>query len=461
MKKFIVLSGFLMLFALDVRAQEKVGFSNPGNIDPIIEYRLPDWGYDNFFLDFSLDGIYLRNDASAETFDYDEKMREIATLVNPNYQLYRESEQRIIELNTSANLQYRNSERELDDGTFDRKRHAEQVQVSVSLREYLRPKWFVLGSQATRLSHSNSSLEQTDSESDDLQRNIFSSSTLGIGYGRVRNVNPVIRALRLKERYGVLSNGQSLNSAHVKKAAEVFTKYDGYQSRYDRPEKYFWEAMDQALNGAVSGMQPFDLFYLSDVLNENIGQRFEGWDITAGGSFDYRNYLSRSDEDNDSNGSSFSRSLTISKYALAFIRGRWYKNLSLRHQISFQSELNRSYRLSDQSVLDRTSNATVSAAWLWNITDRLLVNTQISNSYYHYHVKDDIEAGGQTDKPWRNLFSVDSKLTYFIENRLAINAGMQYERSSGDDFSFLLDQDDRVLQFSAGLNYYFSRNLYR
>lgn len=49
MKKLLLLLGISFLYSSFTFAQESVGFSDPDDISPLLEYRLPDWGYSNFF----------------------------------------------------------------------------------------------------------------------------------------------------------------------------------------------------------------------------------------------------------------------------------------------------------------------------------------------------------------------------------------------------------------------------
>jgi hypothetical protein len=84
--------------------QESVGFSDPDNIQPLLDYRLPEWGYTNFFLDFSLDGNLTNRASDAEQNSAGE--HQYSSQVIGNYTRYRESETRISEYSLSPFIDY-------------------------------------------------------------------------------------------------------------------------------------------------------------------------------------------------------------------------------------------------------------------------------------------------------------------------------------------------------------------
>jgi hypothetical protein len=85
-------------------AQETVGFSDPDNIQPLLDYRLPHWGYTNFYLDFSLDGNLRNRNSDAEQNSAGD--HQYSSQVIGNYTRYRESEERISEYSLSPFIDF-------------------------------------------------------------------------------------------------------------------------------------------------------------------------------------------------------------------------------------------------------------------------------------------------------------------------------------------------------------------
>lgn len=462
MKYLLTLLAAFLLSVGSVSAQHTVGFSEPADVEHLLEYRLSDWGYSNFMLDFSSRGSLsnvLENDPME---DMEREARRIDFMVNPGYELYQESEERIFEFSSVLNVGYQNSRDEWSANNDFDKGHdfSSGIIISAELKEYVSPDIFLLVNENVDFSYDYFSRERRQEgtlirDEEQIQRDFLSISRLGLGIGRIRNVTPVIRAIRLSERYAALSNGDRLSEQQIESAADVFTKYDGYQQRYDRPEKYFWQAMDEATNGLINNLQPFDLFYLTDVLDENTGRRLEGWELAAGGNFRYINNLTRFE--NFMETPSLNRTENISKAAGPFIRGRWFKNLSLNHQIGFTARAHRRYILDPNATTQWHTEFKAQASWLWTVTDRFLLETQLIN-----HYGDSKLEGGLDGKGWGNNTNLSTDFIYFVENRLALNLGAGYTVSyfgfPGSTESF----DRRVtgLNFRAGIQYYFSRHLY-
>ncbi|MCW9707105.1 hypothetical protein [Fodinibius salsisoli] len=465
MKYTIATLSFLLLFTGLTMAQHTTGFSDPDDIQQLLEYQLPDWGYSNFLLDFSSGGSFMNSLDKDAGPDQELSRRDVNFIINPQYNLYRESERRILEFDSNVELNYgaRKDESLPEDQTVTDRSWESNLGFDLALREYIAPSIFVIGREDLGVAYRSFSEEERIGESlnqdeERFRRNISSETRLGIGIGRVRNVSPVIRALRLKERYGVLTNSNQWNNEEIRATADIFTKYDGYQQRYERPEKHFWQAMDEATSGSISALEAFDMFYLTDVLDESIGQRLEGWELSGGGVFDYRNSLSRIDTPFQD--PSFERSISISKNAGAFIEGRWFNNLSLNHQLGFSADASRTYPLDANAVAKWNTDVRAELSWLWNLADRFLMNTQLSNLYNTFKREDDGFLDGR--RSWYNRSQLSSSFIYFIENRLAFNVAVRYSLNynSLNLSEEFYDKRDTRLSFSAGVKYYFSRNLY-
>ncbi len=99
----------------------------------------------------------------------------------------------------------------------------------------------------------------TDSDEDSYTRSSgdihFQAVRVGIGMGRVRIVTPVIRALRVRERLHAVPQTR-LSDEQVQTAARQLARRPGYESVYDRPDKFFWR--DFFENVGATDQTPFD-----------------------------------------------------------------------------------------------------------------------------------------------------------------------------------------------------------
>lgn len=250
-------------------------------------------------------------------------------------------------------------------------------------------------------------------------------------------MNPSIRSLRLGERLSALTSDQVMDSQDYLLAAEHLTKFSAYNNIYDRPEKYFWGDMNTQISPNLSALNPFDLLYLTDTLKEAIGSRMEGWEIEGSLAFDWTTRYRR--DDSYENGSIAPKHSTL----ISQISGRWSKNLSLKHQLGLSANFTSFMRLKPDD--GNTTFTTVNASWLYNITDRILSTT---NTFFYYRFS------GSS-----GFFNVSSEIDYFIENRFSLfSEVIMVHRPKFLDS----DHNRRDIQFffSAGLRYYFKRELF-
>ncbi|MGM0546422.1 MAG: hypothetical protein ACQEST_06850 [Bacteroidota bacterium] len=298
MKKIIV-GIILLLFPFgSVFAQQSVGFSDPDDIDPLLDYRLPDWGYSNFYFDVSAANSGRDSKSSGNT-SFNNR---INTAFNPHFDLFRESEARIIQLNTALDISY---DDQLSKSSYDRKRTSNslgtEADITANVREYMSEQVFLFAEGALQFDYSSTKNETEDNQTlTDKQltydRIFRTTPKLGIGFGRIRNVSPVIRAMRLRERAGAVNKGLSFGEEDVLATTDQMTRYQGYQRRYDRPSKHFWGDLDRNTNVDLRSLNAFDMLYLTDVLDEAIGTRLEGWELLGGVQFNYYNNLERTEE---------------------------------------------------------------------------------------------------------------------------------------------------------------------
>ncbi len=459
-------------------SQESVGFQNKADFQKLIDYRLPEWGYKNFFLStssarFNWRDQNLRNEVVDPLFPNSDSeltftSSDFNAAVNPRFVIYRESEQRIYIINTSLSVftQATNSERQQefpigeDIESIKLRNIGIQPNAFVNLKEYINSNFFISASMSGnfQITRSKRNEEENSFNEQDviINRNINTQPSFGIGFGRIRNITPILRSLRVNERYKALG-GNTFSDSELMEVAELFTKYQGYQQRYDRPLKYFWEDINEASNNKLDQLSAYELFYLNDVFDENLGQRFEGSELMITGFYRYINVLRRTE---NVDRILTSRDITLAREAGFQVTARVYKNLSLEHQLSTDITTNTVFPLERVDPVNWEFNGTGSIRWLWNIADQLTINTSNSTYYQTFDIKEnpELEATYFTN-------STQSGLTYFIENKMSISAGVSLNYIK----RFLVTQSPALLEttyksYSFGFNfavrYYFDRNLY-
>ncbi|MAO63964.1 MAG: hypothetical protein CL666_03100 [Balneola sp.] len=365
---------------------------------------------------------------------------------------------------TNPDLDYDPQEIKIDADRITRSNVIGQF-IQFDSKFYMNDDLFVLAGFMGDISFSGSTFEaeytfnpQNDREAQERNRYLRADPELGIGFGRVRNIGPQIRAIRLNERYSAITNS-NLTSDEIIASAEQFTKASSYPKTKDRSRKYFWSDMNQELSGKLDEISAYDIFYLDDVFSENIGQRLEGFDVLLSGKFAYYNRLNR-DEETTNISDNVMRDLLIRKRVDAYSQIRWYKNLDLNHQLGFVSQHRIAFPLEKDEELEMDIDMIAQFSWLWTITDRYLLETSFNNHYEKPVFKERIF----NERQYQFQSYVRSALTYFIENRLSLTGrvllGFDKDRQDNRNQDLQTTTNSFRWQASFNLRYYFDRNLY-
>jgi len=152
--------------------------------------------------------------------------------------------------------------------------------VGGGLNQYLGEGQFFLGLLGNGGQYYEESIIEV-SDADEI-RNFRRNHHFGIGpsvgWGRARDVTPLIRAQRLSERLIALDR-PPLTSDQVQQIARVLATEQGYRTVFDRPERSFWRDVLEPMLDQENPLSPYEIFYLRDVLAEDIGPRREGVEL--------------------------------------------------------------------------------------------------------------------------------------------------------------------------------------
>ncbi len=410
MKNIIILSAMLFLQNFSF-AQTSIGFKNPQNIQPLLDYRLPSWGYSYFNINFSSRGS--GDKKNTQNFQL---------YLRPGVTKYYESEENIWNLSFSPGYSYQYSKySDINENSFN-------YRLNGYWHKYVNP-WLFLG-----IGNNSGGYLGTGDIDKDINKSRFNSHTyISLGFGRVRNVGPIIRALRINERLQRLKIVNELSADKIQQIAQVLFKHGGYVTIHDRYDKYFWQDLFQHITPVNKKLSAFDYYYIGESLIENIGERYNGCDLEFRLDHDYanHNYLTDSLDYSESN-AGFS------------VKSRWYKNLSLSHQIGLTAQVAYTFSIDNKKLDYEYRNFYIDANNLWVINDRLLWETAfygrisfIKTNKYHHHY---------------DSYLLRSSFDYFIEDNLLLDSNI--------DVQFYPKNDEIYWTFNIGFVYYISRNLF-
>jgi len=418
-----------------------IGLSAPDSTRPVRAYRLPTWRWSRWTLGGNGQADFVsRSDRSAQS----ERLFYSGLSVRPRYEAFWESEERVASLDVrpavSLDRRDMSSESNFVADEQDWTTYDLSLDAQGSLREYVDGRTFLLVEGQSRLAYRRDRREEEDagvsSTRTQLTSGVDLSTRVGVGVGRVRIVTPVIRALRVRERLRAVAPGASLSDEQVQAAARQLARRPGYGAVYDRPDKSFWrDVFDRA---GLADRSAFETFYVADVLREPVGVRREGAEVLGGPFASYDRRLEREEED----GEVADRRLSTVSTLGGFGRARWFRNVTLRHQLGVDAEARYT------TVLERSRGPSndrigvdLEGQWLWVLADRVRLDTRL---------RADVRYEESSTSEWirQHQYVLSSDLLIFVENSLSFSAGanLAYDWSSDDT-------GDSRSRFGAGLQF--------
>ncbi len=477
MKRYLIVVGWCLCALLT--AQTSIGFSS-NDPKPLKDYRLPEWGYSQGKIGFSYAAI--GNDRKSSNGKDNYSRTDLRLL--PSYTLFRESERMALSFtahgdgrfsdykSTYENVYNRSTSKgpqyDIDITGFGSWKFYEasgthwgansELSYDRNWREYKSQLHDLFNNPPNEYKSSNKSTQQR------LNGNV----AFLWGFGRIRNVTPVIRALRLSERMHAVNKDMSQES--IDKAAEQFTRYSAYTAKYDRPDKYFWESLGDPLNG----LSAFESRYVNEVFNEAIGNRSEGYEIDFGLRGNSWNFRSKYEDQGTYSGDTAKFHEKV-YFTGPQVSGAYYSNYSLSGQVGVDAKINYDWALNKKdNPLKNVFYLDITLSHLYNITDRILVTS--SFRYQNTQAETSSEALVTNKKFKSSAFDLSSSVYFFIENRISLSGNANWRRitnkpeSSLGDYSPLgIDTRNSIFGYeikkrtnwylSASLNYYFDRSL--
>lgn len=434
MRSCSLLVAFLVLIPLYSQAQTSVGFSDPEQTQNLLDYRLPDWSYRVWDAQLALDGSSSEDRYNSESsFDSD-----LSSNVGTSFLQNREGENRSYYLRGDLSGIYQKNKRSSDYESVSQKNIEGFLDLWASGKQHLAqgPLFVSLGARANR-AYLDDFFGRQRGESMDEEQYItrYRSHTLsaGLGYGRVRNVGPLLKSQRLNERIQALGRPE-LSDQQIQEVARVLASEYAYRQVFDRSDKYLWDKVLAPMLEGQPPLSPFEIMYLTDVLSEDHGSRFEGWNVEL--LYEWKDFGRRSE-----NHSSYA---TRYRPQLAF---QWSHNPSLNHQFRVWLMVDYSWENRNVREVDE-GDLSLEFEYLWDVADR-------------FHWTNRIRYYGNLaipEYPERHNASLQSSLRFFIEDQLSLIAGVDgshYWRKEEFRTNKSLD-----FTYSLGLQYHIDRVLF-
>ncbi len=428
----------------------------------LYEYRLPEIGYQQWFVD--VNGLFRNNEQSTTSKTNERQSYQLSVL--PNYWYYFESEKKIVHLSGNLQLRAQTIEETYSQTTkYQNSIDHKNIRfiLNAALQQYFKPKFFFKLQTLQNWYYEENEYENKtpnmERKQQYIQRTLQPEFRIGIGFGRVRNVNPLFRALGFNEIYQSISGEATLNQKELEDLARFFARRTDYFNTFDRPSKYFWADMPSSVEQKLRKLAPWQLMYLTDTWRQIVGTRYEGFVLNGGLAFDYqkKSYTPKTHN--------FEQAL------LGLYLDQWFvHNFSLNYQFSVQTFLKFSRTTNHNTPYRNFGTVNLTLNNLFSLLDRLLIELE---GQYQIFFRSAEENSQPTSVPtWQRMDfrRLSLVLNYFIENNLAFNLNLNYthQKSNQDVLNFWYPplnfvhipyRTNENLQISFGLRYYFKRDL--
>ncbi len=376
------------------RPLSSFGFAEPSDVSALIAYRLPDWGYRT--VDLGLD-LY----SSGGNYGVDDAQAQLSELAALSW--LRESERRSWRFAVSHTGRW--NWREADTPQGESRSHALDggLDAQGERRHYLDERFSLLGQVTAGSTYRENSYRLNDQRLLSVGRQFAGSASLGLGWGRLRDVTPLLQARRISERLRALDRAP-LGAAEERTLAEMLAARQGFNVVYDRPNRRFWQA---ALGPALAGSEPltpFEVLYLADVERERLGTRTEGFRIDLTSRLRYF-----------SDTGSRPRTTLGPQLALA-----WSHNPDLDHQ--YGVTLDGGFDWWDQdSGLREAGTVGLAGRYLWVAADRVHWDNRVYSQFEYAKRR-----WSYLNEIARSRYAgVESRCDFYVEDRLTLSPRLE------------------------------------
>ncbi len=459
--RYALVISILILGVSQVPSAQTYGLDST---DPVVfsKFKIPETNLHAFWLGAGLYGSSQRNSSLFNSgLGSESRYNHLDLGLTPRFYMLKQSDDAYFSINSSFNGGYSYQGIE-SDGLFSTGSGLQKYvsdNLSVSNDETLRlysggsDLFYSVGSSGQySLQEEYRDYSQTDSTriksyaAGRLQRYSFS---VGIGWGRMRDVTAVVSAVRFQERMKQLNLiNSNLSQKTIEDLAQQFYRQGYYSLVHVRPDKYFWQGVGNVLSQdgvSLGGLNQYADSYLREVPNELRFIRNEGLIGGFGFGIDYYSML-RVD-----GGPTPDRYLDEEFTAAGNVYVKYSHQLDLNSQLRFEISADGGPNLKERADIRQRYDLNFVTGYDYELTDRVvasLLNT-FSASYWN------------SNDRRRHIFEVAGlTLTYFVEDNTSLSADYRWEYSDQRDFPDDTWHDisvDHIL--SVSLTYYLNRAL--
>ncbi len=456
MKRLVVLFAFFTLFSSQTIAQN-YGLDNA---DPALftKFKIPDTDLHSLWFNTNFNYLFNKMESLPQVgANSDNTSSGITYSLSPQYYLLKESESRYLSINATANGNYsssRNSSEGPSPYSLNQYTKDYNGELKISANEVYRDYWqddaafYSVGSNASLDIYGNhDDMPVSDSTRRDLYTDTKSQIygiSFGIGWGKMRNVTPVVSAIRFQQRLKQLNLlNKDLSESTIEDLAQQFYREGYFSDVHVRPDKFFWQDVQKTLSRdgvSLAGLNQYADSYIREVPNELRFMRNEG--IVGGIDIimSYTNSYGR-------NAYPYGTEEQFLAQGNAYLQ--YSHQLDLNSQFNFNISLSGGPNLSRNPQLRQAYAVNADAGYDYELTDRLVFSLDEALKL----------AFNNSTNSNRNLQNaVNAAATYFVEDNISLTASYSWNYSDYEAYSYW-GNITNVSHVVVALTYYVDRGL--
>jgi len=456
--KRIIFFTFFVLFSLSLLAETTFP-TPPTTIDEthqhmLYDYKLPTWSYDKAKVSLNFLNDYDDQDNKEENSDnYEQQSSSIDLNLLPAYTYYYESENKILNIASETNLEYEYDSEEFEHYDYEGNAHILVItpKVETNFSNYLFTNLSINNRSEFSYKYYNYKSDyernEKDSQTNRKEKIIDLICAISAGYGRIRNVTPVINSLRFNERYKAISNSSGFDEVTLGKLANHFATKTSY-SQYERSEKYFYKELPEEVRMKLKQLDSGDLFYILDYLREANSDRYQGYKVEFGAKIIHSNDYYKEELVDSLEQITYNNERRNEKSLLSpFISGRISHNINLYHQIGGKAEISYGKYINDNTFLRENFHTDMSLDYLWVMYDRLSFNSQMTIGFDKVLSENNTKKGKYAK--WYNKFS------YKLIDKISLNPVLYLYIYNADETNRELSTETIRYKLSFSVDYMF------
>lgn len=426
-----------------------------GNADPAVfsKFKIPETDLRAFWSTAGFSTDYYKTNDTMSFYNYNNFSTNLSGNLSPHYYLLKENDDRYLSLSANIYGNYQNNFSQSSGTPYaplvdktQNKISDVNLNAAFTYRNYPDEgdMYYSIGSNVQ--ADLSDSYQYTSNTSASNQyfgtKSQTYSLSLGIGWGKLRNVTSIVSAIRFQERLKQLNLANSdLSEKTIEDLAQEFYRQFYYSQVHVRPDKFFWQDIEKALSNdgvSLNGINEYADSYLREVPGELRFARTEG---LIGGINLQMKYV-------NSYGSGWSPKIQEQLSPMISVYTDFSHQLSLNSQISINLSIDGGPNLMKYSTVKQQYDGSLNIDYNYELTDRLVfsaVNT----------LSDDIQNSYQQGTNFTNNLRIT--FNYFVEDQLSLSGSYYWHYQRMNDYNTYIKYGESDNSLQIGLTYYIDR----